>query len=1646
MQAATALLGIRNEQEFYSDHYLESIFRNDIKAVQARWKQQGAGEASATDGSDKLGTTPEKAFAALRRPWLNLCEQEHGLPASGRLTLQRELFFRPLLAALGYGWSPTPKVMLIADQPYQIPVLATVEGPGGAPLLWVLEAFNPDSAADENTNPDPLALPISGQQIQDPSVGRVLEGETWEQLINGRVFAQDTPPRWLLLVSRDQLLLIDRQKWQASRLLRFELKTLFGERSADALLAAATLLHREHTCPSDGGTALLDTLDENSHKHAYEVSTDLKYALRRSIELLGNEAVWHIRYKQKDAAFQLIDAKQLTDECLRFMYRLLFLFYIEARPELNYIPVGSEVYRQGYSLERLREMEHVQLIGEEERDSTYIHDSLERLFRMIWEGYPKREEEQLQGTIGELEGEDGYYNSFRITPLKSHLFEPRLLPLLGGAITKSRVRFRNGVLREVIELMSLTRAKPGKRRGRVSYAQLGINQLGAVYEALLSFRGFFAEEDRYEVQPAPKKTGASATADGDGFEEELEPDDEEAGGIEARGQAHDELEVGHFVSAAQLKNVKAEEIVPNADGTGAKLYPAGSFIYRLAGRDRIKSASYYTPESLTRCQIKYALKELLPGKSADDILRLKVCEMALGSAAYLNEVINQLALKYLELRQQETGRTIPHEKFANELQKVKMRLADRNVFGVDLNPVAIELAEVSLWLNSIYQPEQGRAFVPWFGQQLICGNSLVGARRQIVRLHQLPEEGKKGKPAKLWHEQAPQELAWEEELPDDAIFHFLLPDPGMALKADKVIKALVPQEVETIKQWQKRFALAPFSPQELRRLQRLSRIADGLMREWAEQLVQIRERTTDPLPVWGEPQAEAGLEWKPLSLKDRIQAQEVAGVGIANANARLRLKLAMDYWCALWFWPLEQAALLPSREEWLNDLSCVLGDIESVLDGEEEQLQLLPDTQPKQLAVDFNDRHGYVNKAKLLEEIERLRAVEAITARIRPLHWDLEFADLLGGPDGGFDLIVGNPPWLKVEWEEKGVIGDADPMVLIRKVSASELVQRRADAFKAYPNLKDAYLEEYAGQVGSKAFLNALQNYRLLEGSKANLYKCFLPQAWRLNSTRGVCGFLHPEGVYDDAKGGILRQSLYKKLALHCQFQNELSLFPEVDHHVKYSINIYGQERQGVQQHSFLSIANLFAASTLDGCFQSADRLDLPGIKDLNGRWELRGHPSRVINVNMESLGLFASLYDEPGTPFNAARLPVLHSEQLLSVLKKIADFPDRHDLASLDSSVMWIEHERQKDGTIKRGSEFPSSPEGLVLSGPCIYICTPLYKTPRQACVLNSDYDCLDLLSIADNYLPRGSNQVLLDRAEYRARSPITKWKSLLLDEYRIIARKMLSQTGERTLISAVITPGIAHIDTCYSIGFKSLSALNSFCLFSSSLIGDFYLRSTGKSNLSIDIFRLFPLMATGSSSLSRIVVLNCLTSLYAKLWTECWDHSFSQQRWSKDDSRLPNSFFTNLTPTWQRECALRTDFMRRQALVEIDVLVAQALGLSLEELITIYRVQFPVMQQYERDTWYDQNGRIVFTASKGLTGVGFPRKGTGRGAARSTGWEDIQHETIGTFTRTILDDTLPGGPVERTISYEAPWSLCDRVEDYRAAWEFFAKQGVTT
>jgi len=126
-------------------------------------------------------------------------------------------------------------------------------------------------------------------------------------------------------------------------------------------------------------------------------------------------------------------------------------------------------------------------------------------------------------------------------------------------------------------------------------------------------------------------------------------------------------------------------------------------------------------------------------------------------------------------------------------------------------------------------------------------------------------------------------------------------------------------------------------------------------------------------------------------------------------------------------------------------------------------------------------------------------------------------------------------------------------------------------------------------------------------------------------------------------------------------------------------------------------------------------------------------------------------------------------------------------------------------------------------------------------------------------------------------------------------------------------------------------------------------------------------------------------------------------------------------------------------------------------KQFFSTFETQFPVMQGYERDTWYDINGRITFTNSKGLTGVGLPRKG-GRNTPRvriqtpdgnpregNFGWEDLYKDgkwmvPDGTVvTEEVMDDTLPGGPRKIERRYVAPFARADREEDYRIAWAFF-------
>jgi type II restriction/modification system DNA methylase subunit YeeA len=1639
-------IGITNENEFYSQHYLSEIFTGDVRGVLEAWANQES-ESRETAREQNLKEpgyrAPYNRLNAIWREALNQLDSiQRPQPPIERLAKGRALI-RQLLNIFDLPYQPT-RQPLGGNDDLELPLLGELRTPQGEPLLWVLEA----QALDEGDefDADPLSLRIRPAQLTSLNtipVAKTVTGADapdWQKLLSTAVFTQTRPPRWVLLVSPFQWLLLDRAKFAQHRLLRLDWKELFTRRETDTLKAVSVLLHKESLLDAQG-QSLLDTLDENAHKHAYGVSEDLKYALRECIELLGNEAAQQLIeqaradkkgiFTGKDA----LDPAELSLQCLRYMYRLLFLFYIEARPDLGYAPTDSDVYLKGYSLEALRDLELMPLTSEAERNGHYLHHSIQMLFRLVGEGTEHKPEQNLF-MIGQQTGRD----SFELAPLKSHLFDPNRTALL------DKVVFPNHILQRIIQLMSLSRPTKGKRRrGRISYAQLGINQLGAVYEALLSYRGFFAQDDLYEVKKA-----------------DTDPDD---------------LDTGYFVNREALEDYADNERVYDRNERGEKilrLHKKGSFIYRLAGRDRQKSASYYTPEVLTRSLVKYALKELfkeqlepLPDDRAraEKLLTLKVCEPAMGSAAFLNEAINQLAEKYLELMQSTLNERIPQHQYREELQKVKMYLADNCVFGIDLNPVAVELAEVSLWLNALSKDR----FVPWFGLQLYYGNSLIGARREVFTRDRL---NRKSGDKDCWLNQAPQAVSMSVLRKSGQIWHFLLPDSGMSNYSDKEVKSLYPDHIKAISAWRKEFT-KPFDKTDLERLEKLSAKVEELWQEHARSLAGLRKKTTDPYRIYG-----FELNGQPTSMgfKDQILAQELEAKGVENAGASRRLKLVMDYWCALWFWPIHDSLDLPSREEWLFDLeTLLLGDTVPV-GPSGEQMELFTEAQPRQEAVPFVNRFGVVNLGKLFKASPRLKRADEIAQQRRFFHWNLAFADVFAA-NGGFDLFLGNPPWLKVEWNSGAVLGDFEPRFVLKSYSAKQMADLRAETFHRIPELEAAWLSEFEESEGAQNFLNAVCNYPELAGQKANLFKCFLPRAWANGSIQGVSGFLHPEGVYDEPNGGAFRQALYPRLRAHFQFWNETKLFSDVHNQTLFSINVYGPLRD---KPRFNHIANLFSPKTIDVSFNHTGDSQVPGIKEeedlpdgrIKVRWCLEGHCDRIISVGEKELDLFARLYDEPGTPALEARLPALHARQLMSVLEKFTAQTKR--LGDMQgeyySTQHWNEANAQSNHTIKRETRFPKDVSEWVLSGPHFFVGNPLYNTPRAICNTNKAYDNLDLEILPDDYLPRTNYVPACSPDDYGARTPKVSWLELGETEqrrvtkfYRFAIRRMFGASSERSLNCAIVPKDVAHIHPVLSFTFRNIWDTVNFATFCYSAIADFYLKTTGRADVYESTLRNFPCIEDYRLQV-RGIVNTCLTDHYSDLWKSCWKSNINQQRWSilPDSGHpgakvLPQDFFNKLTPEWQRDCALRNDYARRQALLEIDVLVAQALGMILDELLTIYRVQFPVMRQYEADTWYDQNGRIVFTPSKGLVGVGLPRKarksdlneGIRYGIQSddrnehdiALGWEDIAGLKSGQVSKTFLDDTLPGGPTERTITYVAPFFKPNREEDYRIAWEFFEK-----
>ncbi|MGX7670534.1 class I SAM-dependent DNA methyltransferase [Plantactinospora sp. DSM 117369] len=1622
---------LTNRGEYLSAHYLAEVLPTTLKGgLVKRWSEEERGGR----------LTPRAGLRGFRRDYfdrkIELADPELFDPE--RL---RKLHFE-LLKVLGFG-DPQAGTITVerAGQEQEIPVAHAELGTGSGPGIVAVDcgwAVDTDAAQDP-TEAGRLLSPVElagGERL-----------ETGAKLASW-LFATEAPPRYVLIMSGGVITLADRSVWGEGRYLAVSLDVAYGRNDERELDVVAALFGADSLRPpAEGGTEPLADLVAGSRQHAVGVSGELREGLRTSVELIANEVLDRIRqagYRPEEVADLDELARDLSREALRYLYRILFLLYAEARPELGVLPVNDPEYVSGYSMARLGDLISRRLPPSAE-GGFHLYESLDLLCRMVNEGYRARGADE---EVGEKTSEDV---GLRFEPMRSDLFLPEAIRLIGRQVPqpgsdeddpdgpKLDTRLRNGTLYEVLRRLMITKGGKRKRGGFISYAQLGINQLGAVYEGLMSYTGFVATERLYEVA----KHGDPK--DGSWMIPESKVDDYD-----------DDV----FV-------LKENPV------TGAKSripYEPGSFVYRLAGRDRQTSASYYTPQSLTEVTVqlalKYRIEEAGDGLRARDLLDWTICEPALGSGAFLNEAINQVAAEYLRRRAKELRVELEPERYHLELQRVKAYIALHNCYGVDLNRTAVELAEVSLWLNVMHAGLQA----PWFGLHLKRGNSLIGGGRRLYRPEQLAD--------KSWLHTAPEDRPFRDgAIEPGTIHHFLLPADGWgAVAGEKEARELAPAETEKLKKWRTAIKRAPSAkgtrkqPSQVVRLQALAGRVEFLWKLVRRRLEISEREIRRNIAVW-----EVDPE-RPLPAADGAVAREKILADLTAAGTPYwRLKTVMDAWCALWFWPLDVAELLDGSAEVYPAEPVEVTHVREVPAYEDpavyEKVSLWDEVEPQQLKmpsrptgtrkVSFAEQlrrpvplanlDGWLTFAEallgradipedsLVSQLTSLSELSEYEGRLEGLmgmenpfrleerfpwlhtatriaeeqgffHWELTFAQAFGR--GGFDLQVGNPPWVRPRWLEDVVLAEHDPWFMLAAHASVHVRRARKAAQLAIPALRRSFLNEITLNVGHVAVLGGASTFPLLVGTQPDLYRAFMCRVWGQLSPEGTAGLLHPDSHLTGALEGRLRGQAYRHLMLHAHFQNRRLIFSEIDWNKQFGLHVYGAD----SEIEFVHASWLYDPGTLASSLTHDGHGEAPGLK-VGGYWDLRPHAARMVRVTRAVLEEWARLQPDTSLPATSARLlyPVTSVEQ--SAISALANWPLR-----LSAAEPWISsglHESgaKKAGIIEQRCVQPDSWSEVILRGPQIGVGTPFAKQPPHTSHTDKP---VDLTVLSDDAIQATDYAMACDRATFDGAH--SRWRGRLETEYlRLAWREMIPASTERSLFCALIPPGPSHV---HGIRTMACPEPRTTCLvagFWASLPVDYALRIGGRGHLDATDARVMPIPDTqhplADALLLRTMRLNALTAQYREIWAQLYNTSWQREGWAVD-WRVPLNL-NDVGPAWGRASALRTEYHRRAALVELDALVAVWLGISANELIAIYRSRFPQLCSYESEMWFDKCGRRL--------AANFNQWGSGQTRDHYRQFMD--------YLESQEQNRVPDG-------YKAPFYKADRESEYRQAHAVFSQR----
>ena len=367
-------------------------------------------------------------------------------------------------------------------------------------------------------------------------------------------------------------------------------------------------------------------------------------------------------------------------------------------------------------------------------------------------------------------------------------------------------------------------------------------------------------------------------------------------------------------------------------------------------------------------------------------------------------------------------------------------------------------------------------------------------------------------------------------------------------------------------------------------------------------------------------------------------------------------------------------------------------------------------------------------------------------------------------------------------------------------------------------------------------------------------------------------------------------------------------MFSEVHNELTYSINIY---RGSDEEPDLINISNAFIPSQVDESFIHDGTGPLGSLKTEAGKWNTSGHRDRVVRIGVDELRAMAELSGDE-QEFIKTRFIQPFAKSEISALRKFSEAAKKFTGSmDLQLSGMWDEAAAQKNGTIKKGTDFRGTPENTIYSGTAIHVGNPLYKTPRRGCKSNKDFEYFDLATISNDYLPRSNFCPAVDLSDYRQQLPASRFAPgrSHSSHFRLAVRAMVALNGERSLISCIFPPGLGHISGIGSIACRDSSHLLHLASAFQSVPFDFLIKATGQANFRQSTLDSMPRIEVCGTAMSRTLRLNCLTSAYSELWDK-FATAHEVLPWSSSDPRLRIEGPVEGPIIWDRTAGLRTEF----------------------------------------------------------------------------------------------------------------------------------------